>query len=108
MAGNDRQQSPDTKRTEQSILNWSFDEFYKVLAMMQLAYNPAEDKADRIVKVDAANIKFDPDTINPSYIGINTDTAASDGDADWLIFKITTTQILRKVGTWSGRVSLFS
>lgn len=40
MANPDRQTSPEIKRSEQAIQNWSFDEVYKVLAMLLLGeYN---------------------------------------------------------------------
>lgn len=57
--------------------------------------------------------KFDASDALPNYIGMNTSPTASDDATDWLIFKFTysgtaATQIVRKVGSWSGRVALFS
>ncbi len=59
------------------------------------------------------NIKYDASDSQPNYIGLNLDADALDSDSDWEIFKFTysgsnVTQILRKTGTWSGRVALFS
>ena len=57
-------------------------------------------------------IKFDPNDSQPTYIGLNQDADAVDGDADWKIYKFTydgsdTTQIQVKYGSWTGRTLLF-
>jgi hypothetical protein len=57
--------------------------------------------------------KFDASDALPDYIGMNTNPAASDDDTDWLIYKYTysgtaATQIVRRVGSWTGRAALFS
>lgn len=56
--------------------------------------------------------QFDPDDSAPNYIGKNTNSAALDGDSTWVIYKFTysgsnVTKIVKKTGTWSGRVALF-
>jgi len=43
----DRQAKPDIHRSEQGVLNRSFDETYQVLAVEQLEYNPTTNTLDR-------------------------------------------------------------
>lgn len=43
----DRQGKPDIHRSEQGVLNKSFDETYQVLAVEQLEYNPTTNTLDR-------------------------------------------------------------
>ena len=59
----------------------------------------------------AALIKFDADDSAPTYIGLNTDPNASDGDKNWQIIKFTysgsnVTQIKIKYGSWTARATL--
>lgn len=43
----DRQGKPDIHRSEQGVLNKSFDETYQVLAVEQLEFNPTTNTLDR-------------------------------------------------------------
>jgi hypothetical protein len=105
--------TPDNQRSEQDVLNRSKDDQFEVLATMGLVYNPATDTADRLVSVDAAYVKYDADDSAPTYIGINSNADALDGDTDWMVYKFTysgsnVTAIRRKSGSWTGRAGLFS
>lgn len=43
----DRNNQPDIHRTEQGVLNRSFDETYQVLAVESLVFNPTTNTLDR-------------------------------------------------------------
>ena len=46
----DRNAQPDIARSEQGVLNRSFDETYQVLAVEQLEFNPTTNTLDRVEK----------------------------------------------------------
>ena len=98
MANPDRQSSPDIKRSEQGVLNWSFDEVYRVLAVMLLGEYGGN--ATRLQTDSSGNLKVSDQgsspqktlidkttTTNVIYIGkapIGTATSAG----AWLISKV--------------------
>lgn len=74
------------------------------------------DATNNLIKVKTGNlgnlIKFDPDSSQPTYIGLNDDASANDSDTDWLIIKFTysgsnVTKIQQKIGSWTDRATLF-
>lgn len=76
------------------------------------AYNPGEASPQPVVILDAAKVKFDASDAAPTYIGVNADSSAADGDTDWTLYKFTysgsdITQIVRKVGSWTNRATYF-
>lgn len=78
MAKPDRQQSPEIRRSEQAVQNWSFDEVYKVLSTVGLAeyanalYRLQAD-SDGNLKVNIASGTVDVDTT-----GLATETKQDD------------------------------
>jgi len=57
--------------------------------------------------------KFDPDDAQPDYVGLNTNPDALDNDDNWMIYSFTysgtaATQIVRRIGSWTGRAALFA
>jgi hypothetical protein len=58
-----------------------------------------------------ADIRFDPDDSQPTYIGLNVLNGAATSSTDWKIYKFTysgsnTTRIQVAYGSWDGRVAL--
>lgn len=78
----DRQNKPDIHRSEQGTLNWSFDEIFKVLAVMQLGYDG--QNAVR-TSSDSMNIRYDP----AGYVGEAAPGTAEDAE-NWRIYKFDT------------------
>lgn len=66
-------------------------------------------------KVDMAywgDVRYDPDDLQPIYIGQHLDTNASTTDINWKIYKYTylTTNVSRvqlAYGAWDSRLTLF-
>ena len=59
-----------------------------------------------------ADIRLDPDSSQPNYIGLNLVSNQSQDSTDWKIYKIfwSSTNIIEirmAYGAWSNRVSLF-
>lgn len=108
-----RQSKPDISKSEQRVLNWSFDEEFQLLATMGLVYDPGTNSIHRQGAFgNVGCVKFDPSDEQPNYIGINTNADATTGDTDWNIYKFTysgtsATEIKRKTGAWDGRAALF-
>lgn len=109
-----RQSQPDIHRSGQSVLNWSFDEEFDVLAVENLLYNEAEGSLHRQGAFgNVGYVLFDADDSQPDYIGINSDADAATSDSDWVIYKFAytgsnATSIRKKTGAWDDRVSLFA
>jgi hypothetical protein len=55
MANPNRQSKPDTEKSEQRVLNWSFDNEFKVLAVELLGYNSATNSLVRLEAVESAD-----------------------------------------------------
>jgi len=53
VANPDRQTKPDIARSEQGVLNKSFDETYQVLTVEALVYNPETGDLDRMTQPGA-------------------------------------------------------
>ena len=59
-----------------------------------------------------ADIRFDPDDSQPTYIGLNLVKGADTAGTDWKVYKFTysgtaVTRIQLAYGSWDGRVALF-
>lgn len=55
-----------------------------------------------------SQIKFDPSSSNPTYIGINQSLSAPTTDANWnIIYLESDTSIKMNRGAWDDRASLF-
>jgi len=55
-----------------------------------------------------ADIRFDPNTSDPVYIGLNVTRGISQDDASWKVMKFDSDRIQTAYGAWSARVALFS
>jgi hypothetical protein len=91
----------------------SKDQETGITVVENLVFNPANDRIDRMVKVDAAYVLYDANDSAPTYIGINADVSAATSEATWLIYYFVydgtnVTAIKRKVGVWDDRVALFA
>lgn len=93
----DRNAKPDIHRSEQGVLNKSFDETYQVLAVEQLEYDGSSLK--RKVSGDLAVRQDDTTTANCVYVGKAPIGSATD-EAVWQIHKIDETSGV--VITWAG------
>ena len=56
-------------------------------------------------------ILFDANDSAPTYIGVNVNPGATEGQADWLVYKFTysgsnVTKIEARNGSWTGRAAL--
>ncbi len=59
-----------------------------------------------------ADIRLDPDSSQPNYIGLNLVSNQATSSLDWKIYKIfwsstNITEIRMAYGSWDGRASLF-
>lgn len=59
-----------------------------------------------------ADIRYDPDDLQPTYLGLHLDTNASTTDLNWKIFKYSYTgtnvnRIQLAYGAWDNRLTLF-
>ena len=54
-----------------------------------------------------ADIRFDPDSASPDYIGLHLTNGADTSDSNWKIYKFSDTRIQFIYGAWDNRVSLF-
>jgi hypothetical protein len=52
-------------------------------------------------------IRFDPDSSTPTYIGLNLTNGAATSSVDWKVLKLTSTRIQTAYGSWDNRASLF-
>lgn len=84
----DRNAKPDIHRSEQGVLNRSFDETYQVLAVEALVYNPETGNMDRMTQPGAtAAYESRNDTTtdaNLVYLG-KALPGSLEGDAAWQI-----------------------
>lgn len=96
MASPDRQNQPEIKRTEQFILNSSFDEVFKVLAVMGLEW----DGGTKINRLTGSNIatRIDDSADPIIYIG-KAPIGTTNSDATWQVSKLDTSSGLVK--TWA-------
>ncbi len=96
MANPDRQYAPEIKRTEQYVLNSSFDEVYKVLAVMGLEWDGGTKVSRQISSNTAVIIDSSADPI--IYIG-KAPIGSIASEAVWQISKLDTSSGLIK--TWA-------
>jgi hypothetical protein len=88
-----------------AISNQIIDREYK-----KFVETPAGDTAVRVLnEFEWKEVRFDPDSDEPEYIGLNKNLNASIDAESWLIIKLSTdkTLIQRVTGAWSNRTSLF-
>ena len=96
----DRQAQPDTHRSEQGVLNRSFDEQFQVLAVEMLAYNAASNTLDRTTSATTplATRVDDTSTADIIYIG-KAAAGAVTSAAVWQICQLDTSD--GTVKTWA-------
>lgn len=116
MANPDRQNAPDIDKSEQEVLNKSFDKTFNVLAVESLNYNPATgtlDRADASGPTQLAT-RIDDSATPIIYIG-KAPIASGTSSAVWQVVKLDTTSGLVKTfadgnasfdNVWDNRASL--
>lgn len=57
--------------------------------------------------VEYGDIRFDPDSGSPTYIGLHTKKGAATSDVNWKILKMMTSQTQTVYGAWDNRAGLF-
>lgn len=113
MSAADRQNKSPIHKSEQEILNWSFDEVTKTLVVNTLKYDPAGN-AIRDVTADLAQI-IDEASSTVTYIGEAT-IATATSSALWRIRRVTVASTVTTVAwadgnsnfdnVWNNRASL--
>lgn len=83
MAAPNRNSQPDIHRSEQGVLNWSFDEIYQVLGAMLIGENSSDSTAHRlqatsdgILKTVKGLVDKEYDYLDLGYTGGNLTTIA--------------------------------
>ena len=103
MATPDRQGKPYTFKSEQSVLNNSYDELFQILAFMNVEW----DGGNGLFRKQSSNVAMRLDnttTANTIYIGKAPIGSVTSG-AVWQIFKLDTSSGLIK--TWADGDSAF-
>lgn len=116
MAAVDRNNKPETtNQTEQYVLNWSFDEVFKLLMVGLAAYNPTTNTMDKVqidafggIKTNDATATTRYDLQSPIYYVGSAPVGTAEGSTGWNITKydLTTNPYSGKVAintTWTGR-----
>lgn len=93
MATRDRQSKPDVRKSEQRVLNWSFDEVFKVIAHEVLKYVPAGNNAaeslERAISNEHLTFRKSAESGGVYYIG-TARAGESESDPVWQIQKVDT------------------
>ena len=104
-----------TDQSEQRVLNYSFDEVFKILTVGLAAYNPVTNAMDRVqmspdggIKTTSANQSARYDLQDPVYYLGSAPVGAAEADPVWSVTKIdmTTNPYSSKVVqniAWTGR-----
>lgn len=104
----DRQAQPDIHRSEQGVLNQSFDETYRVLAVEALVYNPDTNTLDRMTQPGGSSGGTttwgtnDIEDGTTSYFGQTTASGA------WRVIKVTDTSVTYATVSNNGTVTSYT
>lgn len=85
----DRQSQPDVHRSEQGVLNKSFDEQYQLIAVENLVYNPETGNMDRMTQPGGAisyTERYDYDNTTIIYTA-TAPVGTADSATGWTITK---------------------
>jgi hypothetical protein len=107
MANPGRDSQPDIHRSEQGVLNRSFDETYQVLAVENLVYNPDTGNMDRMTQPGGVSgatswATNDIEDGTTSYFGKTT------ADGTWQVIKLTDTSVSYATATNNGGVATYT
>jgi hypothetical protein len=103
----DRQEKPDIHRSEQGVLNRSFDETYQVLAVEQLVHNPVTGTLDRMTQPGGAATltkRFDYSSSTIIYTA-TAPVGTAESSTGWTITKFDLTDTANASGKIATDVS---